>query len=434
MTYTTSLLILNQDKKVLAVRQDAHLALPEVNVEQGRVGISVSRAVQEQLNLKIFFLVLSEAEAEGYPVLRLQSPDTPMPRGYVWADSAELPLTERLQKVIEHVDLQSEAVGSFEWYERVEAWLKVRLIPLGYSVRALEQWNGRVGGVLLRIVTDGPVFWFKAVSDFNVREMAIAELLSERSPAHFPRILAREPGWNGFLLEHIEGRELYECDDLETWEQAAKLLADVQMDWTGRGDSLLRAGAADLRAGAMNARMPAFLDHIEEAMGRQPKTPPERLTRVDLDELGIALKALCADVAAFEFAEGLANADFSPHNTLITATGPVFIDWAEACVSLPLIAGEYLWNRMVVESPQRVHWQAPIRAAYLSRWKERYGSRQIEQAAQRLPAFSLLAVAMFYHERESHGPSPYDSYLRSLARKLHQAVARIYGERYALQA
>jgi hypothetical protein len=58
----------------------------------------------------------------------------------------------------------------------------------------------------------------------------------------------------------------------------------------------------------------------------------------------------------------------------------------------------------------------------------------IDQAAAMLPAFSIFAVAMFYHERESHGPSPYDSYLRSLARKLSRAVAKIYNERYAFQA
>lgn len=434
MTYKASPLILNRHKQVLAFRKGAQPSLPEVDVEPGRVGVSLSRAVREQLTLGIFCLVLPNDESEGHPILRLQSPDEPLPPGFVWSNPEELGSAGWIEKALGQMDPDSEAVGGFAWYEQVRAWLETKLADLGYSIGELEQWNGRIGGVLLRVVTDGPDLWFKAASDFNVREMTIAQLLAERSPAHFPHILASEPKWNAFLLEHIEGRELYDCEDLRVWEETAKLLADVQMAWTGHGDQLLRAGAADLRASTMYEKIPAFLDHVEEAMHRQPKTPPERLTRVDLGELGITLKALCADLATLECAEGLANADFSPHNTLITERGPVFIDWAEACVSLPLIAGEYLWNRMVIESPHRVLWQDALRAAYLGRWKERYGAQAVEQAARLLPAFSLFAVAMFYHERESKGPSPYDSYLRSLARKLHQAVAKIYGERYALQA
>ena len=433
MTYNASLLILNQDKQVLACDRGIQLTLPQIDVEPGRVGISVSRAVREQLNLAIFCLVLPDIETEGHHVVRLQSQGGGLPRGFAWVDPATLHDSKIARYVIDRVDSESEALGGYKWYERAVAWLEMNLSPLGYAIRKLEQWNGRIGGVLLRVVTDGPNFWFKAVSDFNVREMAIAQLLAERSPARFPRIVAVEPKWNAFLLEHVEGDELYDCDDLRVWVETAKLLADIQMNWVGAGNSLLQAGAADLRASTMIERIPVFLDHVEEAMDRQPKTPPERLMRVDLDQLGIALHALCADVASLDISEGLANADFSPHNTLITSSGPVFIDWAEACTSLPLIAGEYMWNRMVVESPERVHWQGALRAAYLGCWKERYGALVVEQAERLLPAFSIFAVAMFYHERESHGPSLYDSYLRSLVRKLTKAVEKIPRQRYTLQ-
>ena len=433
MTYRASLFILNGDRQVLARKRQAQLTLPDVDVEQGRVGIALSRAVREQLRLAVFCLVLPDVATDGLQVLRLQPPDGDLPSGFAWSDPSDFSEGDVIRRVIDHMGSGSDVLGGFQWYELVKIWLQDRLASLGYTVQELEQWNGRIGGVLLRVITDGPDFWFKAVSDFNIREMAIAQLLAEKRPAHFPRILATEPKWNAFLLEHVEGDELYDCNDLTVWEETAKLLATVQMDWAGAGESLLRAGAADLRASAMIKRIPAFLDHIEEAMVRQPKTPPDRLTRVDLDELGSVLHTLCADVASLGLPDGLANADFSPHNTLITLSGPVFIDWAEACVSLPLIAGEYMWNRMVVESPERIRWQDALRAAYLSRWKESYGALVVEQAARLLQAFSIFAVAMFYHERESHGPSPYDSYLRSLVRKLNQALKKVHGQHCALQ-
>ncbi len=205
----------------------------------------------------------------------------------------------------------------------------------------------------------------------------------------------------------------------------AEQLAELQMDWVGTSEELLPAGAADLRAEAMLRELPSFLDHLEDAMGRQEKTPPDVLTRAELDEFTGVIEDLCIEVADLPFADSLANADFSPHNTLITDNGPVFIDWAEACVSLPLIAGEYLWNRMVVETPERHAWRDELREVYLARWMGGYGSEPVVQARELLPAFSVLAVAMFYHQREGRGPSHHDAYLRSLARKLKSELNKL---------
>jgi hypothetical protein len=194
------------------------------------------------------------------------------------------------------------------------------------------------------------------------------------------------------------------------------------MGWMGSEDHLLLAGAVDLRAETIAAGLPAFIDHVEEAMARQPKTPPTAMTRADLESLLPGLYRLTDQAAALSLRSGLANADFSPHNTLLTSKGPQFIDWAEACVSLPLIAGEYLWNRMAIEAPDRIQWQSSLRDTYLCRWAEQYGMGRIQRAAEILPAFAILAVATFFHERECNGPSVYDRYLRSLARRLQKEV------------
>jgi pimeloyl-ACP methyl ester carboxylesterase len=423
MSYETPVLIVNEASKVLARRKDSSLELPTVSIEDGRAGIALSRAVRKQLHLEIFSLVLPMLADNEVPALRPQAPRPLLSEGFVWADAAEVGgARTSITGIVEACSPGDRAFGSYGWYSEVTAWLVREVALLGHSVCSLEQWNGRGGGILLRVVTDGPQFWFKAVSDFNAREFGIARLLAAQHPELFPRVVAAEPAWGGLLLEHIVGVELYECNDITIWRDVAARLANLQIDWMERAADLLVVGAADLRAETMAAKIPDFLDHVDDAMARQPKTPPSRLTRVDLEELGDKLNWLCGEVSELQFANGLANADFSPHNTLITSRGPVFIDWAEACVSLPLIAGEYLWNRMAVETPARIGWQDSLREAYLSGWIRRHGPRQVERAALLLPAFSILAVAMFYHERECHGPSPYDCYLRSLVRKLERAM------------
>ena len=426
MSYETSLLVLNQRGDALALKSDSAYRLPTVRLESGRVGIALSRAVRTQLGLEVFLLILPGAAEDSIPTLRLQTDAAATPPGYFWIPPSEIvepvPLPPHIFRAFSSADRE---VGRYGWYSEVQGWLGREVTRMGHNLRSLEQWNGRVGGVLLRVTTDGPHFWFKAVSGFNVREIWIAQMLAERHPACFPRILATESAWNAFLLEHVEGTELYESYDLATWERVARLLADVQMDWLGRDDDLLHGGAVDLRPESLRVKMPGFLTHVAAAMARQPKTPPAVLMEKDLDHLQVALHALCYEVASLPFASGLANADFSPHNTLITSRGPMFIDWAEACVSFPLIAGEYMWNRMAVESPSRQRWQDALRGVYLNHWAQEYGCDKVNRAATLLPAFALLAVAMFYHEREDPRSSPYDSYLRSLTRKLVREVTSL---------
>jgi hypothetical protein len=414
----TRIAIFNDSGRCLARRRNGGFELPQVDVAHDRAGLAIFRAVRDQLNLEVFCLVC--AGSDELPVLRLQSLEAPVSQEFLWVEPTDI--GSGLSSRAVQIQAQRDDFGGFGWYAEVSAWLEERISRLGYELVGLEQWNGRVGGVLLRVVTNGTDFWFKAVSDFNTREFKIAQMLAARHPRYFPSVVAAEPSWNALLLEHVGGTELQDHSDIEEWIAATVALAEVQMDWMGAERELLLAGAADLRPETIAAGVPAFLDHVEAAMSRQTKTTPPPLTRADLASLRPGLCRLADQTTALSLGSGLANADFSPHNTLWTSTGPRFIDWAEACVSLPLIAGEYLWNRMAIESPDRIGWRSSLRDAYLRRWAERYGMETIQRAAAIFPTFAILAVAMFFHERECNGPSVYDAYLRSLTRRLHREI------------
>jgi hypothetical protein len=379
--------------------------------------------VREQLNLEVFCLVCPDFDQ--LPLLRLQSAASSIAGDLRWVAATDIHSAADLP--IEKIYTATNEFGGFTWYDGVAHWIEEQIGRIGHSLAGLEQWNGRVGGVLLRVVTNGPAFWFKAVGDFNTREFEIAQMLAGKHPQYFPRVVAAQPAWNALLLEHINGTELHECPNIEEWKSATIALADVQMDWMGSDDRLLRAGAADLRPETIAAGIPTFLDHVAEAMSRQTKITPAPLTRTDVEDLRPGLLRLTDQTDSLGLGAGLANADFSPHNTLWTSTGPRFIDWAEACVSLPLIAGEYLWNRMAIECPERIAWQSTLRETYLHRWAERYEMETIARAAEILPTFAVLAVAMFFHKRECHGPSAYDVYLRSLARRLQKEIRKTDG-------
>ncbi|WP_158790846.1 hypothetical protein [Granulicella sp. L60] len=389
--------------------------------------------MREQLHLDIFSLVLPNNPETRLHVVRLHRPENGLPSGLTWSDAGDL-AGQEFASVLSSVDTTNPEFGGYAWYTETTEWIINTLQSMGYSVHRLEQWNGRVGGVLLQVFTNGPTFWFKSVTDFNVREFWISRLLADRHPQYFPRVVASEARWNAFLLQHIEGTELHAIENLDTWKKVARSLAEIQVDWMGNSEILLASGAADLRPSALVERLPGFLTHIASAMERQQTLTPAILRATDLSLLERGVEELCLAAADLPFSEGLANADFSPHNTLIHQQKPIYIDWAEACVSLPLIAGEYLWNRMAVEAPERKPWQNTLRRTYLEPWADSYGKSSVEVGARLLPTFAVLAVAMFYHERECHGPSPYDSYLRSLARLLHHQLKELQTTRSVMYA
>lgn len=420
-TYKATLQILNEDGRIAVQKSSKGWALPEVDVHPGRIGIMLSRAAREQLGLNIFSLVLPDSASVGLQVVRLDRPENGLPEGLIWCDAESL-IEEGHQAPVPIPVLTGIAFGQYAWYSEILTWIRTSLANVGHTVRTLEQWNGRPGGVLLQVFTDGPTFWFKAVDDFNAREFSISRLLAERHPEYFPQVVASERRWNAFLLQHVDGTELHAIDDLDIWRRVANSLAEIQMDWIGSSEILLAAGAADLRPLALVKKLPGFVEHVAAVMERQTSMATGKLSLEDISLLERRSEQLCLEAAELPFANGLANADFSPHNTLVPHQNPIFIDWAEACVSLPLIAGEYFWNRMAVEAPERKCWQSILRNTYLRAWANSFSDSSIQDGARLLPAFAVLAVAMFYHERECHGPSPYDSYLRSLARLLHRRL------------
>src|SRR5215469_2618662 len=99
-TYKTSVVIVDDRGQVVAHQSPAGLALPEVSVEPGRVGISLSKAVRDQLHLETFCLVLPEPTAGSLHILRLQRSDAALPAAHVWTDPTSLPdlkVTESLE-------------------------------------------------------------------------------------------------------------------------------------------------------------------------------------------------------------------------------------------------------------------------------------------------------------------------------------------------
>jgi len=124
-----------------------------------------------------------------------------------------------VQSVVEclaHVG--GEAPGPFArigWLTQLREWVEEVVTPLGLHLsRRFCQLNAAPRFSLIRLETNGPAIWFKAVGEPNLREFP--------SYAHagrtFPEVPSADFGfalrvWNGWLAQEVEGTNLAETAD-----------------------------------------------------------------------------------------------------------------------------------------------------------------------------------------------------------------------------
>lgn len=419
--------IVNARNEVLAHRNRHSTKLPTVYLPTDLGGLSLATALHKQFGLKVFWLLRSDGSRFALPLLRLQSEEPSLPLGHAWVQPCDLthgPMPE--QNMLDRLNSVDESWGQYSWYQHVQDWLAQTLSQLGHNLKALDQWNSRAGNVLIRVATDGPHFWFKAVGDKNWRDFAVSQVLRQLHPLDRPRILAIETSWKAMLLEHVQGICLAECTNQRTSKRAARMLADIQKRYAEQSEVFVRAGATDLRASTLLQKAPAYLRSLEDAITRQTtvesysgQMPSIQISEVE--EMSPHLLALCAEVASLPYSDGLFNADFDPQRILFTSKGIVLIDWAQACVSWPLAASRYLWLRLMNRSLEHVSRCTLLSMAHWERWEKITGRTPIFRGASLADAFSVIAAAVLYCEQTAdHLPD--DRILISFGIQLRWAI------------
>ena len=127
-------------------------------------------------------------------------------------------------------------------------WTAEVIRPLGLELTGpFCQYNASPSFSLIRFETTGPAVWFKAVGEPNQREFPITLKLSQQFPKYLPEILGTRADRNGWLSLEAPGANLCETQEIMLWESAAESLARLQIESVAKTESILDAGAHDLR-------------------------------------------------------------------------------------------------------------------------------------------------------------------------------------------
>ena len=309
------------------------------------------------------------------------------------------------------------------WFKELREWVDAAIEPRGLHINEnFRQLNASPSFSLIRLETDGPAIWFKAVGEPNLREFPITLALAGLFPKYIPQVFAARPEWNGWLTPEVEGTNLGESQEITSWETAAVALAKLQIESISKCAPLLNSGAHDLGAAAMSKLVDPFLGVMGQLMEQQSKLTPRALSRKELAFLGEHIQnALCL-LKTSDIPDSLGSLDLNPGNIIASKTACAFLDWAEAYVGHPFLTFAYLLEhfRRAVAADAKLEQQ--LIASYTAQWKQLLPPAAIADSLTVSPLLAVFAYASgcgLCNQERLRDPEN-AGYLRGLTRRMNR--------------
>ena len=185
---------------------------------------------------------------------------------------------------------------------------------------------------------------------------------------------------------------------------------------------MIAAGCKDLRLRRLDRAIDPLFDMFAELMKKQPTSPPRILTGAELSVLRGHLLTACDQLHSLGLSDALGHTDLNPGNILVDGERAVFLDWAEASISQPFFAFEYLGSLLGRLRPDLEDWAAQLKETYSRPWREFYSDEQIERAFETTPLVAVLAFAAGlsgWQDDSLNVNLNLEKLLRSLARRMY---------------
>ena len=279
------------------------------------------------------------------------------------------------------------------WLKELFRWVYEQTAALGLRLTGnFRQYNASPTFSLMRLETDGAALWFKATGEPNTHELPITRLLARLFPKYLPQILGVHTSWNGWLSEEVQGTPLDELTECSAWERAAESLAQLQIESIRTGGELVDGQCKDKRLREAEKHVDSFFARMREFMRVQQKASPASLTDSELESLGDGLKDAFALLESFKLPDTLGHLDCNPGNIIVSPESCIFLDWAEACVTNPVVTFEYLRRHLERSGVKEPAVDSRITAAYLQPWTPLFSQDDLRRAIAAVPP-----VAVFIH-------------------------------------
>jgi hypothetical protein len=310
------------------------------------------------------------------------------------------------------------------WLAELRCWTDEVIQPLGLELTGpFCQYNASPSFTLVRFETNGPAVWFKAVGEPNQREFSITLKLSQQFPKYLPELLGTRADRNGWLSLEAPGANLCETQEIMLWESASESLARLQIGSVATTESILEAGAHDLRIGTLSGLIHPFLASIAVLMEQQTKVPPPVLSQSELSLVGVRIEDALTLLEDLGLPEVLGHSDLNPGNVIVSVDDCVFVDWAEAHVGHPFFSFEYLLEHFRRAIGTDVARESRLASCYSAPWRQLFSGEIIAEALALAPLPAVFAYAAgndAWKDQQCLEDPKVAGYFRSLARRMNR--------------
>lgn len=427
--------------------EEARYALPEVHIVDGQRATEQFAAwVRETLGMDAVSLSSVELPAcpTRYEIMEPVDPASSTPCNHVWFPVDSLAAREfwdcnDFQAIVGAVAQSNPSTkdsrGRFArrgWFEDLRHWVQEAVEPIGLRLNgSFRQLNARPAFTLIRLETNGPAVWFKAVGEPNLKEYSVTVVLARLASPYLPSLIAVHREWNGWLAFEAEGSCLLDDPKPEAWFMAAHDLAELQIASFASGPELLDAGACDLSSSGLHNRVDPFFRAMESWMAQQIQASPAPLSHQELRDLCVQVLNAVDILDGVGSPSVLGHLDPNPGNLAVSTKGTVFLDWAEAFVGHPFLAYQYLaqhYRRACGKDPAL---ETQLLACYLSPWRGLLSEATIQRALEVTPLAAVFAWTIASEPWSDPLKLNYPGtsrYLLGLMRRMHRE-ARLLSER-----
>ncbi len=319
------------------------------------------------------------------------------------------------------------------WLAELRRWTGEGIRPLGLELTGpFRQYNASPSFSLVRFETNGPAVWFKAVGEPNQREFPITLKLSQQFPKYLPELLGTRADRNGWLSLEAPGANLCETQEIMLWESAAESLARLQIESVAKTESILEAGAHDLRIETLSGLIHPFLAAIALLMEQQTKVPPPVLSQPELSLLGVRIQDALTLLEDLGLPEVLGHSDLNPGNIVVAIDRCVFVDWAEAHVGHPFLSFEYLIEHFRRTFGTDVVLETRLARSFSAPWRQLFSAEIIAEALALVPLAAVFAYAAgndAWKDHERLKNPKVAGYFRSLARRMNREAGQFVERR-----
>lgn len=421
--------------------------LPQVEIERHqRLAEQLNSEVATAWGVETYLLFVSrDVSSDGsrepaYAVMESVKQNSPPPQEMCWMPSASVAeycdpsdaIAVKNALVETQAYTAGEKSGPFArpgWMRELCAWTNTQIAPLGLRLTGwFKQLNASPTFALIRLETEAGAVWFKAAGEPNAHELRVTVQLARLFPQCVPPILGIHRDWNGWLSPEAPGMPLDETTESSAWERVATNLAKLQIESIERTKELLQSQLKDLRPAKLMERVDPFVARMIELMAAQEKVNPAPLSPPELANLAVALGESCAILESIGLPATLAHTDFNPGNIIVSNDGCMFLDWAEGCVTYPLLTFEYLrvhLERCGLGQPATTE---RLLAAYLQPWTTFYSHEVLSRALAFAPLIAVFAFAVSTDAWQTLDPAcnpALAGYFRSLTRRMHRESVQV---------